>query len=221
MRKKLTKSMKNDITNKWAKEFSQMGVYKNMWLANIIGPFVVGIVLEVKSGNDRYYPTVHLENLASDIDDELGLIAPIRIDFEEISSISPKDKYLLIANKLRKKAVIPLEGNVKKEVIINRIKEYCKKNYYEVDLFNMLEALMYLVGWIGEEKLKEEISNFVKQRALYMLENDFFEDEQECLEWYDSLLSKTSDRNLLINKVEENISKLKLKHLPKRKIIGI
>ena len=70
MRKKFSRKMKTEFTQQWAKEIPSMGIYKNMWLMNIVGPVVVGVLLEVKSGNDMYYPTVHLYNLADYIDEE-------------------------------------------------------------------------------------------------------------------------------------------------------
>ena len=46
---KLTRTMKKEITKQWQAEFPSMGIYKNMWLMNIVGPIIVGLLLEVKS----------------------------------------------------------------------------------------------------------------------------------------------------------------------------
>lgn len=220
MKKKLTKVMKQEITKQWNEQFPEMAIYKNMWIANIIGPIVVGILLDVKSGNDSYYPTLHLDNLADEIDDELSLIAPIRVPFESVSTISPKGKYVSIANQLENMTVIPLKGDWDISVLLDRMKAYCMKSYYEVDLLNMLEMLMYLTGWADIEEARIDICDFVKKRSLYLLKKDYFVDEEDRVQWYNDLLEKTSKCDVLRGKVDSNIEALQLSHLPRRVILG-
>ena len=127
---KLTRTMKKEITKQWQAEFPSMGIYKNMWLMNIVGPIIVGLLLEVKSINSEYYPTLHLDILTRERneDDDIALTASTEVDFEYVSTISKPDKYLVLADKLKKKAVIPLEGDVKIEEVINCLKKYCSQN---------------------------------------------------------------------------------------------
>lgn len=61
--KKLTPAIKKRITNDWHRLFPALGVYKPMHLLNRVGPLLIGILLEVKSGNHNYIPTFHVHNL--------------------------------------------------------------------------------------------------------------------------------------------------------------
>ena len=66
MAEKITLSMKKKITNDWKELYPEMGIYKPMWLMNILGPLVVGLLLHIKSNKDRYIPTLHMHNLAEE-----------------------------------------------------------------------------------------------------------------------------------------------------------
>ena len=85
---KLTRTMKKEITKQWQAEFPSMGIYKNMWLMNIVGPIIVGLLLEVKSINSEYYPTLHLDILTRERneDDDIALTASTEVDFEYVWS---------------------------------------------------------------------------------------------------------------------------------------
>ena len=218
MRKKFTRAMKKEFTRQWAELFPSMGIYKNMWLMNILGPIAVGLLLEVKSGNDMYYPTLHLQSLALKTDD-IYLNAEITDGFEDISSYSPPDKYIKVAKRLEEQTIVPLEGDVTLKDLIKSFKAYSMRKYYEADIPETLEIMMYLAGWAGDEAIIKEVHAFVKTRAKYLLKTNNFASQQKCDEWYEDLVTQTKNREVLQARVEEQIVALKLDHLPRRKIL--
>lgn len=218
---KLTRTMKKEITKQWQAEFPSMGIYKNMWLMNIVGPIIVGLLLEVKSINSEYYPTLHLDILTRERneDDDIALTASTEVDFEYVSTISKPDKYLVLADKLKKKAVIPLEGDVKIEEVINCLKKYCSQKYYKVDWMYTLKLMMHLAVWSNREDIIDDTFKFVKNRLQYLVHVEWLRNKQEADQWYKEILDDIADADLLKQRVEENIVKLKLTDIPVRKII--
>ena len=215
MRKKFTRKMKTEITKQWQEQFPSMGIYENMWLINLLGPIVVGLLLEVKSGNDMYYPALHLDILGKEDDEDVSLFIKITDGFQSISNISPPDKYIKLANMLKAKAIFPLEGDVKLQTIIDSLKKYTKNKGYDRDLHGALIILGYLSKWTGDEAVMKDSCNFINswKEQLSLNEKDYID------EWYSILFNKSMSSRDLQLEVDRQIVELKLDHLPRRKIL--
>ena len=106
-----------------------MGIYRNMQLAQILGPIAVCVLLEVKSDPSSYEPKIHLDNLTRDFSDvrPLNLLyGDVEVPHVRISTISKPDKYLTIANKLKELFCLPLEGDMRIEDLVACLKKSAK-----------------------------------------------------------------------------------------------
>ena len=217
MVEKLTRTIKKQITKEWNELFPSMGIYKNMWLMNILGPLAVGVLLEVKSDNERYIPTFHIHNLSENTD-FVTLTVSVTDGLNDISLRSKKDKYQRIAQNLKDKAIIPYEGDIEIDIIIMLLKREYEKRFIVGERKAICSMLMYLAGWSGKPFLKEDVEKYIEQKISDGQLN-FSKDVNETITFYNELKHNTELSFQLHNNVEQQIKLLKMENLPRRKII--
>lgn len=218
MAAKITRSMKKEITTQWNQLFPSMGVYKNMWLMNLTGPLAVGILLHIKSDKTRYEPTFHIHNLAEKIG-FVTLSAEITDGFNDVSTISPPDKYMMIAERLKRKVPIPLEGDIKLTQIIEQLKAYCKDSIGMGETYDISSILMYLAGWSGNQEVRRDVVDFVCKQKRILLDRGTFDNKAEADKWLEELERKTESSQRLEKNVQNQIIELGMEQLPRRKIL--
>ena len=127
---KLTPSLKKKVTKDWKEFFPTLEIHKPMSLERRVGPLLIGIVLETKSGNDRYYPLFHVHNL-SEVSPGISLMLwePLRTSYGAADWIVAKmheKKYKDAAEKMKKQAILPIEGNIH----LNHLNLLLRDNWY-------------------------------------------------------------------------------------------
>ena len=217
MAEKLTRTIKKQITKEWNELFPSMGIYKNMWLMNILGPLAVGVLLEVKSDNERYIPTFHVHNLSQNTD-FVTLTVSVTDGLNDISLKSKKDKYKSIAQNLKNKAIIPYEGDVEIDLLIMHLKKEYEKRFIVGERKAICSMLMYLAGWSGNPFLRNDIEKYIEQKIAEGQLN-ISEDVNEVENFYNELKHNTELSLQLHNNVEQQIKLLKMENLPRREII--
>lgn len=98
-----------------------------MWLMNIIGSIVVGILLEMGSNRDYYTPTIHIHDLTYD-EDIITLTGAITVNNDNVSTRSRIDKYILLGKRLSENAIIRLDGDIEIKTLMDSLKTYYKKS---------------------------------------------------------------------------------------------
>ncbi len=212
----ITATMKKKITNDWKELFPSMDIYKPMWLMNILGPFAVGVLLHIKSDRDRYTPTLHVHNLALECP-FISLGIQITDTYNYVSTISPEGKYKDIAATLKTKAVIPLEGDVYIDLLIDKLIKHCETLPDGCNL-EVIEYLLYLARWSGEEAIISKVEKYIK-RKVHLFPEDLLERTGGVDVWLNDLKESTQDTEKLRETVNQQIIELKLDKLPVRKII--
>jgi hypothetical protein len=234
---KFTPQMKKEITKQWQEEFPSMATLRMMDFANILGPLVIGLTMRMHRIIDDYTPRLYIHVLCR----EWPNISPcVDISDGRVSTISPKDKYLKIADNLRKKAILPLEGDVKLELALERLKkhyDYMDHYYREVlggkdgwyQSAIMFEIILYLAGWSGVESAIRNAEEFVEKRIRtfrsdYLVRKpsiEFVDDAPvvPIFQWFEEMKELIKDMEKLRNTVPKQIEALKLSKLPVRNII--
>lgn len=216
MKQKITPALKKKITNEWNDLFPSMAIYKPMWLMNILGPVAVGVLLHVKSDNDRYIPTLHIHNL-SEQSSSISLDMWITDNNKYISTISPEEKYKEIAKTLELKAVVPIEGDVELNLLLDNLKEYCDRlpNGPKLDVFNYMA---YIAGWTGVESTISKVLKYIEIEICHF-EKDMLVRTGGVDKWFNSLKESIKDSEKLRKTVNDQIIELKLDKLPVRSLL--
>lgn len=211
---KITASDKKRITSDWNQMIPSLGIYKPMHLINRIGPLLVGILLEVKSGNEKYIPTFHVHNLLRPFQViSLGLnfeITPITIGSHE-------SKYYDSAMKMVEQAIVPFEGDLDLSTILNAYEQYFQKNIGGPILPYIFEDIVLLSAWCED---KERIN-----KGLQLAEANMRGWPEHILNrlggldnWLISLKNNAENRGELISILENQIAELKVDNLPIRRL---
>lgn len=215
MRQKITPTLKKKVTNEWNELFPSMGIYKPMWLMNILGPLAIGVLLHIKSDNDRYIPTLHLHNL-SEQSPNVSLGVEITDKNKYISTISSGDKYKEIAQSLVSKALIPLAGDVELNLILDNLKRYCNSlpNGPKLEIFKFMG---YIAGWCGVDSVVDEVLTYIKSE-ISLFEEGMLERTGGVDKWFNNLKESIKDNKKLKETAGKQILELELDKLPVRNI---
>ncbi|WP_434799147.1 hypothetical protein [Terrisporobacter vanillatitrophus] len=211
--KNYTKLMKKEVTNQWHELLPCMEIEGNMSLMNILGPIVVGILLEIGSNKNMYYPTLYIHNLANNI----GFVSTslnITDNFNYVTTVSKPDKYMKIAEALKNKAIVPIEGDIHINELLDRLKE-AYSNLYHSDKICIIETVLYLAGWSGNESIIKESVVFANEKIKQL--STLTEEDKDKV--FSKIFEEIKEPEKIRKTVEEQIIELKLDKLPRRSIL--
>lgn len=215
-------------TIEWSQKFPSMGVYKSRFLANICGPFIVGIVLYITPHNDNYEPKLFLSNLTeSDEDFNLGVcIEDVRRFHRYYKKNDFSDKFCDTVDLFYKETLLPLSGDVTAQTFINNLKKY----YHSSDCFQKDTILNYMLCgavWSQDTELLLNTINFVIQEVYinnYDIKNMSISEKKNIIQGWSGLkkendlinIFQIDDLKNVLTKIEK---KFKLSKLPHRKLL--
>lgn len=211
--------MKKEITKQWNEEFPSMSAWKTRWIMNIIGPLIVGVILEIKSDSENYYPKIFIDNLAESNKKAIYLQGCDACEPGSISSISKPDKYIGFAKELNENAIIPVDGDLTAKAILKYLKNYCATGYPLTDELNIMEIMVYFAAWTNQERLIMEVKRYIDSMENELIHRNHFNNQREYLEWINKIEKKVRDDGNLHDNVEENIKNFKLDKIPQRKVL--
>lgn len=150
---KLKASIKREITEDWATQFPDLGIYKPLWLLRRVGPLLEGICLNRDSSNERYQPIFHLHSLARD---ESSLSLTLADELRTARNDTPQkikvafhaDHYVEAAKKMKQQASLALSGPVFLTDVLHAYESYMTRplGKYPVPLF---EDIITMLVWCG------------------------------------------------------------------------
>lgn len=215
-KRNLTKKDKREIIAKWQQEFPYMGIYSDTVIANIVGPFVMGVYLEIKSDKTCYCPRIFIDTLGYiDIYDDIpnSLLLTYENPFETISKVSKPDKYIRIANQLKEKCKIPLYGDLSVEQMFDLLLKVFTEKDIDYEKRGALYLIITLALWSEQKSLIEKVKIF-----LATINDELFCDENIKNEWVYYHCGSMDDPSEMKKRIEENIQKLKIDNLPRRNL---
>lgn len=221
MKKKLTPAMKRQITKQWQEEFPSMGIYRNMQLAQILGPIAVCVFLEVKSDPSSYEPKIHLDDLTRDFSDvrPLGYLSGyVEVPHVRISTISKPDKYLTIASQLKELFYLPLEGDMRIEDLIACLKKECRDGDYGMT-YALLRILVMIAYWSGKQEIISDVHSFMMELIPSLVSRRIFSNYEKAENCCKEIIAETPGTEELRKNYNENLMREDFKHIPRRNVI--
>jgi hypothetical protein len=214
--KKIASADKKRITEDWSLLFPSLGVYKPMHLLNRVGPLLVGILLEVKSGSDSYTPTFHVHNLCKPFPVvTLGLETTVNRQYIHLEW--HERKHTEIASQINKMALIPFEGDLALDAVLKGYKVYIEKRINPY-LPQTYEDMILVSAWCG--------NSIQVQKGIELAESHMKQWPEQILTriggleaWLKSVDEKAKDRENLIATSNQQSIELKVDQLPMRKIL--
>lgn len=213
--KKLTSIDKKKITADWNYYFPALGIYKPMHLMNRVGPLLVGLLLEVKSGGTDYIPTFHVHNLLRPFPSiSLGLKTTLNKEYVHLEW--HESKISKLANLMSEYALIPYEGDLDLSIVLAGYRKYLSKATISYQPQNY-EDMVLISAWCKNE--------FEVKSSIELAFSDMKEWPSQVLKkmggleiWINSIREKASDINMLQSVFEKQILELKVNCLPVREL---
>ena len=211
--KKFTASDKKRITNEWHQLFPSLGIYKTMHLMNRVGPLIVGLLLEIKSGGNDYIPTFHVHNLTRPFP-VISLSLATTLNNEYVHLEWHESRYRELGERMRNTALIPFDGNLELNDVISGYLQYLDKPTipYQPQLY---EDMALICGWCGNSKEMKRILDLARN-DISGWPNQVQTRIGNIEEWVEKLGEKSSNREFLKSICEKQINELKVNKIPSR-----
>jgi hypothetical protein len=158
--KKLTPALKRKITKDWHACLPGLTLRKPMSLKRRVGPLLIGVGLQPKVGSTYYEPEFSVHNLSRPLDFLTAMLdEPLRSSrtngSESLRVCLHNRSYREAAQRMNNQALLPLEGPVSLEQVINAYQSYvAKPRIWPV--LGLLEDPALISAWAGEERRAQE-----------------------------------------------------------------
>lgn len=214
---KLTPAIKKRITHDWQALFPSLGVYKPMHLLNRAGPLLVGILLEVKSGNHNYIPTFHVHNLTRPFP-VISLSLATTLNREYVHVEWHTSKYQKLAKRMKEIAFIPFEGDLELHRVLEGYKQYLEQPVIPYQMYDY-EDMVLLSAWCGNTREAQACMEFTKQH-MKRWPPHVLERIGDIDTWMRKFEEQSNDTEALKITCEQQIATLKVGKLPVRKLLS-
>ena len=179
---------RKQIINDWQQLFPELKKTGLLSLDNRLGPLITGIYIKVVR-NTYYTPVAYVHNLCSE---ESGIITSLECTSETIALEKHEERYIFSAERLKNKLLIPLEGDVPIDKIIE-IKEAMGISYAETlnlykEFIEEYKDIALVCGWYGEKKKLDDILKYIWENVQKDKEHPFFRNKDRGAEgWYEKI----------------------------------
>lgn len=215
--RKLTPTIKKQITSDWYEHFAHFTVYKPMWMLRRAGPIVIGVLLERDSSNNKYKPYFHIHILLRPNESiTLSLYSQLKSKAgggDWVTVRSHDKTYLDAIQRFRKEYFLPCAGVVSYIQVLTAYKEYKKRNSYNVLSENDYADMALLCAWGGQPRKGRK---YLK-RALRMMGDScpwIDRDYGSVQAWGQYMKDQIKNPDALHKVVDQEIIKHKLENIP-------
>jgi len=225
-RAKLTKQDKVQITKDWQARFPALGIYRPMHLLNRLGPIVVGILLEVKSGNCDYTPSFHVHNLMTPF--PVVTLGMQRTTVLKNIPLSRHSHNLESAVKqIAELALIPFAGDVPVTRVISAYNAHCLEQKQYMPYIPDYEGMILIAGWSRDTELLDDAMQFSRQMFAGLPEStreklgkEWLDDAyHSAMNQLDSVYQRALNPDELDRIARNQAEGLKLSNLPVRALL--
>lgn len=165
---------RKQIINDWQQLFPELKKTGLLSLDNRLGPLITGIYIKVVR-NTYYTPVAYVHNLCSE---ESGIITSLECTSETIALEKHEERYIFSAERLKNKLLIPLEGDVPIDKIIEGYKLFLSNPKRKS--FEEYKDIALVCGWYGEKKKLDDILKYIWENVQKDKEHPFFEIKTEA-----------------------------------------
>ena len=196
---------RKQITNDWQQLFPELKKTGLLSLDNRLGPLITGIYIKVVR-NTYYTPVAYVHNLCSE---ESGIITSLECTSETIALEKHEERYIFSAERLKNKLLIPLEGDVPIDKIIEGYKLFLSNPKRKS--FEEYKDIALVCGWYGEKKKLDDILKYIWENVQKDKEHPFFRNEDRGVDgWYEKICEESSDYKKIHEICEKEIKKHKV-----------
>lgn len=214
--RKFSRQDKKKITQDWLSIFPSMGIYKPMWLMNRIGPLVVGINLQVKSGNENYTPTFHVHCLLREF--SVVTLSLYKAPLGYVTLPRHEMYFHDVIEKFKSNILISLDGNIELDQLLFGYRSYLHNPTFSYQE-KVYEDMILLASWYNDSVLRGQLLAEARKEV-----STWPNDVKEHIGGVDSWISKidrdSADKDKLQQIYEKELVKLKLEQIPARNIVG-
>ena len=165
---------RKQIINDWQQLFPELKKTGLLSLDNRLGPLITGIYIKVVR-NTYYTPVAYVHNLCSE---ESGIITSLECTSETIALEKHEERYIFSAERLKNKLLIPLEGDVPIDKIIEGYKLFLSNPKRKS--FEEYKDIALVCGWYGEKKKLDDILKYIWENVQKDKEHPFFRNQTEA-----------------------------------------
>ena len=158
---------RKQIINDWQQLFPELKKTGLLSLDNRLGPLITGIYIKVVR-NTYYTPVAYVHNLCSE---ESGIITSLECTSETIALEKHEERYIFSAERLKNKLLIPLEGDVPIDKIIEGDKLFLSNPKRKS--FEEYKDIALVCGWYGEKKKLDDILKYIWENVQKDKEHPF------------------------------------------------
>jgi hypothetical protein len=222
---KITPKLQKQITKDWHSCLPSMAQRHTKVLSRRVGPLLVSVGYDIPSFANIYRPGSYVHNLSKESD---HLYASLKIEPRSAPNKAPevltwlqheKEHYKQVAEWLKQQSVIPLEGPVSLNMIIDGYKKHVKDQPYHL-FIDRLDAPALIAAWAGQEVIARE--------ALEWGFSEFLKWPEEVqskyggsMAWRHDLEKQTSDPEKLRKIVEQEVIKHKLTEILYEELVDV
>lgn len=221
-RAKITPTFRKQILKDWRVYFPNLTIDSPACLTRRVGPLLIFLGFDVKSGREYYYPGVGVHNLCVPLD---FMTATLSIDLRTLRTNAPdsisvlgheEGRYIEATERMRKQSPLPLEGPISLSMIVNAYKEYT--NSKRPKSIGLVQDPALIAAWAGQEKLAKECLDWGYKEFATWPERSH--ERRGGLEvWLKGMQEKISSPEKLRAIAEEQAIFHKVDHIPMEELI--
>lgn len=222
---KFTTQLKKKVTQDWNALYPEMGVYKNMWLLKRTGPMVIGIYLDIPSGNDQYRILSHVHNLCRPLPGIVFSMAQwtsgLRGGNYVVPAMVHEERYKQGAMKLETETLLKLRGEMSFIEFITAYDRYMRMKENIAFVSNHIEEIFLLHVWAGKsyEEIRQLLDKYKSEMAKWPGRTLTTLGEYGLQGWYNKIEEAIKNRKNILETVDEEIVKHKLQKIPYKPLI--
>lgn len=213
LKPKITPAFKKRILKDWHVYFPSLTIDPPLCLTRRVGPLLIYIGFDIKSGRDYYYPGFGVHNLCRPFD---VLTRALSTDLEGSPSHfsvwgHEEGRYIEAAERLRKQAPLPIEGPISLSMIIQAYKNYVKEKGSQT--ISLMQDPALIAAWAGQQSVAKEALQWGYEEFAQW-EPEWREDYGGLEGWHKDMKEKIADPEKLQSIAEEQVIFHKLEHIP-------
>lgn len=220
---KITAAFKKKILKDWQTCLPGLTIDPPLCLTRRVGPLLIFVGFEVKSGRENYYPEFGVHNLSYPRDFLASILneplRTLRTNAPDSLTVRAHEKgdYVEAAERMKAQALLPFEGPISLSMIIEAYQQYAIKMPALCSASTFRDPAL-IAAWAGKEELAREMVEWGLTGI-----SQWSKDSQERLGglhgWYKDMEARISDPQKLRQIVEEQVIFHKLTHIPGEELI--
>lgn len=209
-----TKNDKRIITSDWELTLKEMRRYQNLCFGNRVGPLVINVMLKMGSFSTYYVPIYFVHNLCNAFP---AITMTLKIEGPIITPQKHNSFYMQASELIRKKAYIPLAGDLNIDTLIASYKMHFQSQ--TLTSYRECEDLALVCGWTGQAQKIEYSLKLVYDFLKRWPEDRFFSEYNGFKNWFSLLEKKAWDTTELQKVAKSELLVHKLSQTPERRLV--